>query len=132
MGDGTTIGKVRGLGSSGEGSEHWLHQRYTALANLFLGAWFVASIVLMRGNLGLEAVGEWLSGPIPGTAMVLLIVSTFYHARLGLQVVLEDYVKDEGTRIGLVAVLNLVAIGAATFGIFCVLKLAFVPGGSLV
>ncbi len=131
MGDGTTIGKVRGLGSSGEGSQHWLHQRCTALANLLLGAWLLTSVLLMRGNLGLEAVGEWLAGPIPGTLMILLIVSTFYHARLGLQVVAEDYVKDEGTRIGLVAVLNLVAVAAATFGIFCVLKLALVPGGSL-
>jgi succinate dehydrogenase / fumarate reductase membrane anchor subunit len=130
MGDGTTIGKTRGL-SGGEATEHWKQQRYTALANLFLGAWFVASIVLMRGNLSLDAMGEWLSGPIPATALILLIVSTFYHARLGLQVMLEDYVKNEGTRVGLVALVSLVAIGAGTFAIFCVLKLALGAGGSL-
>jgi len=130
MGDGTDIGKVRGLGAGHEGSEHWKHQRYTALGNLVLGAWFVASLLLLS-SLDLETVSDWLSKPIPGTAMILLIVSTFWHARLGLQVVIEDYVKDEGTRIGLVALLSLVFFAAGTFAIFCVLKLALGTGGGL-
>lgn len=130
MGDGTTIGKVRGLGSGHEGSHHWIHQRYTALGNLFLGAWFVASLLLLA-NLEMSTIGGWLAKPIPATAMILLIVSTFYHARLGLQVVVEDYVKNEGTKQGLIGLLSLIFIAAATFGVVCVLKLAFVPGGSL-
>ena len=130
MGDGTTIGKVRGLGSSHEGTDHWVHQRYTALGNLFLGAWFLTSVLLLP-SLDLAAISEWLSKPIPGTAMILLILSTFYHARLGLQVLIEDYVHDQGTRFALVGLLSMVAVAAATFGIFCVLKIAIGTGGSL-
>jgi len=130
MGEGTAIGKVRGLGSGHGGSHHWVHQRYTALSNLFLGAWFITSLLLLP-NLQMPAIAEWLAKPIPATALILLIVSTFYHARLGLQVLIEDYVKDEGTRFGLIALLSLVAIAAATFGIVCVLKLAIGTGGSL-
>ncbi|MBS1240413.1 MAG: sdhD [Proteobacteria bacterium] len=129
MGDGTTIGQVRGLGPAHEGTSHWTAQRYTALGNIFLGAWLVVSVLLMRGNLDLASVADWLSGPIPGTAMILFIACTFYHARLGLQVLVEDYVHNEGTRFALIVLLNLVVIAAATFGIFCVLKLAL--GGSV-
>lgn len=130
MGDGTAIGKVRGLGSGHGGSDHWIHQRYTALSNLFLGAWFITSLLLLP-NLQMAAIAEWLSKPIPATALILLIVSTFCHARLGLQVLIEDYVKDEGTRFGLVALLSLVVIAAVTFGIVCVLKVSLGTGGSL-
>ncbi|HTN15249.1 MAG TPA: succinate dehydrogenase, hydrophobic membrane anchor protein [Sphingomonadaceae bacterium] len=123
MGNGTSIGRVRGLGSSHEGSHHWLGQRYTAIGNLFLGVWLVASIILLP-DLEMSTVTAWLTGPVPGTAMILLIVSTFYHARLGLQVVIEDYVHDDANRFAALAALNLVAIAGATFGIFCVLKVA--------
>ena len=130
MGDGTEIGKVRGLGSSHEGAHHWLHQRYTALGNLLLGAWFVTSLLLLSG-LDMDSVRDWLVKPIPATAMILLIVSTFYHARLGLQVVIEDYVKDEGSKAGLIGLLSLVFIAAGTFAVFCVLKIALTAGGSV-
>lgn len=130
MGDGTEIGKVRGLGSGHGGSGHWLHQRYTAFGNLFLGAWFVASLLLL-GGFDMESIHDWLVKPIPATALILLIVSTFYHARLGLQVMIEDYVHDEGTRAGTIGLLSLVFIAAATFGVFCVLKVSLGATGSV-
>ncbi|WEK47211.1 MAG: succinate dehydrogenase, hydrophobic membrane anchor protein [Candidatus Andeanibacterium colombiense] len=130
MGDGTEIGKVRGLGSGHQGSEHWVHQRYTALGNLFLGAWFVVSLLLLS-SLDLDSIRDWLVKPIPATALILLIVSTFYHARLGLQVAIEDYVPDEGTKAGLIGLLSLVFIAVGTFAVFCVLKIALTTGGSV-
>ena len=124
MGDGTEIGKVRGLGSGHGGSGHWLHQRYTALGNLFLGAWFIASLLLL-GGFDMESVHDWLVAPIPATAMILLIVSTFYHARLGLQVMIEDYVHDEGLKIVALMLNTFFVVAIALVGIFSVLKLSF-------
>ena len=123
MGNGTSIGRVRGLGSAHEGSHHWLLQRFTAIGNLVLGLWLVVSFLLLP-EMSYETVSSWLAQPIPAAAMVLLIVSTFWHARLGLQVLIEDYVHEAGSKFALIALLNLVAIAGAVFGVFCVARLA--------
>ena len=93
----------------------------TALMVLMI--WLGASIVMLP-DLGYATVSKWLGAPIPATAMVLLVISTFWHARLGLQVLIEDYIHDAGLKFGVVALLNLSAIGGGAFGIFSVLRLA--------
>ncbi len=123
MGKGTGIGKVRGLGSAHHGAHHWLLQRFTAVGNLVLIAWLAASIVTLP-DLGYETASKWLAAPVPATAMILLIVSTFWHARLGLQVLVEDYVHNAGSKFGALVLLNLAAIGGAVFGIFAIARLA--------
>ena len=123
MGNGTSIGKVRGLGSAHHGAHHWLVQRFTAVGNLVLSVWLLVSLVLLP-DLGFETVTGWLAGPIPATAMILFVISTFWHARLGLQVVIEDYVQDAGTKFGLFALLNIAVIGGGAFAIFSVARLA--------
>ena len=123
MGNGTSIGRVRGLGSAKDGAHHWLVQRFTAIGNLVLGVWLAASLALLP-DYSYGTVSEWLSGPIPAAAMVLLVVSTFWHARLGLQVLVEDYVHEAGLKFGAIALLNLFAIAGAVFGVFCVARLA--------
>ena len=123
MGNGTTIGKVRGLGSAHGGSHHWLLQRFTAIGNLLLVLWFIASL-LMLPNLGYGAVREWIARPLPAAAMALLIVSTFWHARLGMQVMLEDYVHTPANKFACIAALNLIAFAGAAFGLLCVIRLA--------
>lgn len=123
MGNGTSIGRVRGLGSAHEGAHHWLLQRFTAIGNLVLMLWFLTS-VLMLPDMRYDTVATWLSAPIPAAAMVLLIVSVFWHARLGLQVLIEDYVDDAGSRFAVLALLNLAIIAGAVFGIFCIVRLA--------
>ncbi len=123
MGNGTSLGKVRGLGSAHEGAHHWLVQRFTAVGNLVLMIWLIASIVMLP-DLGYATVTSWLSAPVPATAMVLLIVSTFWHARLGLQVLIEDYVHDAGMKFGVITLLNLAVIAGGAFGIFAVARLA--------
>ncbi|HSM54129.1 succinate dehydrogenase, hydrophobic membrane anchor protein [Altererythrobacter litoralis] len=127
MGNGTSIGKVRGLGSAHEGAHHWLLQRFTAIGNLVLMMWLVGSIVWLP-DLGYATVSEWLAGPVPATAMVLLIVSSFWHARLGLQVLVEDYVHNAGTKFGVIALLNLATIGGGAFAVFSVVRLALSSG----
>ncbi len=123
MGNGTTIGKVRGLGSAHSGSHHWLLQRFTAIGNLLLVLWFVASLLLLP-NLSYGPVREWIARPLPSAAMALLIVSTFWHARLGMQVMLEDYVHTPANKFACIAALNLIAFAGAGFGLLCVIRLA--------
>jgi len=123
MSNGTPIGKVRGLGSAHHGSHHWLVQRFTAVGNLLLVFWFIAS-VLMLPNMHFETVREWLARPVPATAMALLVVTTFWHARLGMQVMLEDYVHTPANKFAVFALLNLATFGGAAFGLVCVIRLA--------
>lgn len=123
MGNGTSIGRVRGLGSAKTGTHHWLLQRFTAIGNLVLVLWLVVSILLLP-DLAYASVSEWLARPVPATAMALLIVSTFWHARLGMQVMLEDYVHEHANKFACIAALNLAAFAGAAFGVFCVIRLA--------
>jgi succinate dehydrogenase / fumarate reductase membrane anchor subunit len=124
MGNGTSIGRVRGLGSAHHGAHHWLVQRFTAIGNVVLMSWLLVSLVLM-GDFGHSNVAKWLSQPLPATAMILLVTSLFWHARLGLQVLIEDYLHEAGTKFAAIAALNLVTIGGGAFGIFSVAALAF-------
>ncbi len=123
MGSGTSLGKVRGLGSSHAGAHHWLLQRFTAIGNVVLTIWLVTSIMLLP-DLGYATVSGWISQPVPATAMILLVICTFWHARLGLQVLIEDYVENSGTKFGVIAALNLAVIGGGAFAIFSVARLA--------
>ena len=119
----TPIKRVRGLGSAHEGAHHWLLQRFTAVGNLVLMLWLITSIVLLP-DLGYGTVSGWLAKPIPATAMVLLVVSLFWHARLGLQVLVEDYIHNAGTKFGVITLLNLAVIGGGAFAVFSVVRLA--------
>jgi succinate dehydrogenase / fumarate reductase membrane anchor subunit len=123
MGNGTSIGRVRGLGSAHSGAHHWLLQRFTAIGNLVLMVWFIVSVLLLP-DLNYTTAREWIAAPVPATAMALLIISTFWHARLGLQVMLEDYVHDDGSKFAVIALLNLAIFAGAAFGLFCVVRLA--------
>lgn len=123
MGNGTSIGRVRGLGSAKGGSHHWLLQRFTAIGNLLLVLWLAISILLLP-DLTYASVSEWLRAPVPATAMALLLVSTFWHARLGMQVMLADYVHEHANKFACIAALNLAAFAGAAFGVFCVIRLA--------
>ena len=123
MGNGTSIGRVRGLGSAHEGTHHWWQQRLTAGANLALMLWLIASLVLLP-KLDYATVQAWLASPLAAVPMILLVISVFYHLKMGLQVVIEDYERD-ARRIVLMTLLNFFAIAAAVFAIFSILKIAF-------
>lgn len=123
MGNGTSIGRVRGLGSAHEGTHHWWQQRLTAGANLLLMLWLIASLILLP-KLDYATVQAWLASPLAAVPMILLVISVFYHLKMGLQVVIEDYERD-ARRIVLMTLLNFFAIAAAVFAIFSILKVAF-------
>lgn len=124
MGNGTSIGRVRGLGAAHHGAHHWLVQRFTAIGNLVLMSWLLVSLVML-GDYGHATVIKWLIHPLNATAMILLVFSLFWHARLGLQVLIEDYLHDAGTKFGALVALNLATIGGGAYGIFSVAALAF-------
>jgi len=123
MGTGTGIGRVRGLGSAHSGTHHWWMQRITAGGNLLLVTWLVVSFFLipLRDYRGLTI---WLSNPINAVALILATVSVFYHLRLGLQVVIEDYQHDF-SRVVAIVLLNFYAVAGAALAIFAILKVAF-------
>jgi succinate dehydrogenase / fumarate reductase, membrane anchor subunit len=124
MGSGTGIGRVRGLGSAKQGSKHWIDQRVTAVGNLLLTSWLVISLILLP-NFEHETVAAWLAQPSVAVPMMLMLVSIFSHVRLGLQVLIEDYVHDDGNKFAAITLLHFYVIGAAAFGIFMVAKHAF-------
>lgn len=118
------LGQARGLGSAKDGVGHWWVQRLTALALIPLSIWFVYS--LARFPLGDYATMiAWIKAPLVAVALVLFFVSMFWHASLGVQVVVEDYVGNEGVKILsiVLAKFALYALGAAS--VFAVLKIAF-------
>lgn len=105
----TPLNKVRGLGSAKHGVGHWWAQRLTAIALIPLGIWFLASIVALTGTTH-RALEQWFSSPFTATAMLCLMGAMLYHAKLGLQVVIEDYIQCEGLKLGLLIALRFAAI----------------------
>jgi succinate dehydrogenase / fumarate reductase, membrane anchor subunit len=117
------LSRAIGLGSAKEGVEHWWRQRTTALLLVPLTLWFVVSVIGLVGA-GRQAFAAWLHNPIWAVLMVLLIAATFYHAALGLQVVIEDYVHREGLKLAALIVMRLLCILFVLRGVLAVLKLA--------
>jgi succinate dehydrogenase / fumarate reductase, membrane anchor subunit len=123
MGNGTNIGRVRGLGSAREGAKEWFHHKVSAGSNLVLMLWFVLSIARLPAY-DYATVQLWLSSAWAAVPMILLILSVFYHFRHGLRTVIEDYQHDE-THVVLTVLLDYFVIGTATLAIFSILRIAF-------
>ena len=120
---GTTIGQVRGLGAAHEGAGHWLLMQYTSAGSLLASAYLVFSFLLLP-DLDYATLTGWLSGLGPSFAMSLLVISVFWHSRLGLQVMIEDYVDDRGARFAVILILNLAWFAGTAFGLLCLIRLA--------
>jgi succinate dehydrogenase / fumarate reductase membrane anchor subunit len=122
--------RARGLGpNAAHVVSHWKAQRVTAAANLVLLAWFLASL-LMLPSLDHATVIAWARQPLVAIPLALLTISTLWHMRLGVQVMLEDYVKGEGTRFVANLALSFYAIAIGAVTLWAIFKLAFgVPHG---
>jgi succinate dehydrogenase / fumarate reductase membrane anchor subunit len=123
----TPLGKVRGLGSAREGGQHWLEERFTSVALLLLSLWLIFSLVMLP-DLSLDILKEWLGSAWGAIPMALLVVTAFKHGIDGLKVVVDDYVHDEGTRIGLHYFLTMAGIGGASVALFALAKIVFGAG----
>ena len=129
MGNGTELGRVRGLGSAHQGADDWWHHKLSAGSNLILVLWFLVSIALLPAY-DFATLTAWIAEPLVAVPLILLVVSTFYHFHHGLTVVIEDYQHDH-TRFVLLALLKYFTIATATLAIFSILKVAFTAGAAL-
>ncbi len=126
MGDGTKLGRVRGLGSAKHGAADWWHHKISAGSNLILVPWFLLSVAMLPAY-DYATVTAWIAQPLVAVPLILLVVSVFYHFHHGLTVVIEDYQHDE-TRFVLLIALKFFAIAAGTLAVFSILKVAFTAG----
>lgn len=120
---GTALGKVRGRGAAGHGTGAFMTQRLTAISNAILMSWFLISLATLP-DLSWPVVTAWMSSPLVATAMILLILSTFIHFRLGVMELIEDYVDAEAWKILAVVALNFYAFAGIAIGIVSVARIA--------
>ena len=119
----TPLGKVLGSGSAGEGVGHWWVQRVTAVALIPLSAWFAISLLRLP-LLSYEAVRGWIGQPWVSVLTILLVLTLAWHSKLGVQVVIEDYVHAKVAKTTLLLLSLFVHVAAAVAGIFAILLLA--------
>lgn len=125
LGDSATpLGQVRGLGSAHHGGEHWLTERVTSVALLFLGTWLLASLLLLP-KLDQRTLIEWLHAPSGAIPMALFIIVGFRHALDGVKVVVDDYVHQEGPRFAWNTLLLFLAVAGGAIALFAVARIAF-------
>jgi len=117
------LGQVRYLGSARDGTHHWWLQRLTAVALIPLVVWFVISVIAMVGADYL-AFQAWVASPLTATLLILLVVATFYHASLGVQVVIEDYVHHGAAKFALLLLLKGLCFLLGLLGVVSVLLIA--------
>src|SRR5882762_3961595 len=118
------LGEVLGLGAAKEGASHWWAQRVSSIGLLLLAPWFLISFLCL-GDVGYDAVFMWVAMPLHAVLLCLLLVTLAYHAQLGLQVVVEDYVANKAVKILTMLVIDFALVVLGVLGAFFVLRIAF-------
>ena len=121
----SSLGRARGLGSAKHGVAHWWLQRVTAVAMIPLLIWFITAIISVLISPDIRVVAHWFASPINSLLMVLLLCAMFYHAKLGLQVVIEDYIHAPFLKYTLLLSNSFFCFGGAAICIIVVLKMHF-------
>lgn len=119
----TPLGRARGLGSSQSGTGHWWAQRVSAIALIPLVVWFVISMIVVTGA-DHETALAFIGSPFNAVLLTLLIVATFYHGQLGLQVVIEDYIHTKWLEITLILAVKGGAIFLGVTSVYAVIAIA--------
>jgi succinate dehydrogenase / fumarate reductase membrane anchor subunit len=118
----TPLSRVLGLGSAQKGTHHWWMQRVTAVALIPL-SFFAINLLNLSFSVPYKETVAWLATPLHATFIVAWLLAVFYHAALGLQVVIEDYVAVESTKIIAIWTVNLVFFLLAVAGVLAVLRI---------
>ena len=118
------LGYVLGHGSAREGVHHWWHLRTTSAALVVLGVWFLFSVLTLP-DLARDTVSAWLARPTTAVFMVLFVWASVWHSALGVQVVVEDYVRPKGPRVLVLVLVRFFHILVGAAALVAVLKLAF-------
>lgn len=121
----STLAKAKGFGSAKEGVSHWWLQRVTALALIPLSLWFMYSLLTAMFYTSQTKVAQWFASPINSVVMVLMLISLFWHAKLGLQVVIEDYVTSPFRKYGLLLANIFICFICGALSVLAVLRLHF-------
>lgn len=126
MGNGTPLGRVRGLGSSHGGVHHWLAERLTGLLAFAPVVWLLVSFVLLP-DFTWKTVHDWIVQPIPALSVALLLIASFWHNRVGMRVFIEDYVHTGPNRLMALLALDFFTYAGAAIGLLFIVLM--VMGG---
>jgi succinate dehydrogenase / fumarate reductase membrane anchor subunit len=119
------LGRVIGLGTAKDGTEHWWGQRVSGIALAILGLWFAWSIATMSGFSHADAVA-FIGQPINALLLLLLSVTLAYHSYLGIQVVIEDYVHSHGLKLAALVASGFAHVFLAVAMVYAILSIGFV------
>ena len=120
----TPLSRARGLGSAKQGVHHWWAQRITAIALIPLVAWFAISLIMMSGA-DYNVVRAWIGSPVVMVLLTLTIVIGLHHGQLGMQVVIEDYVHNDGMKLALIVLMRFIAVFFGLAAIVAILRIGF-------
>ena len=120
----TPLARVRGLGSAKDGVGHWWAQRLTAIALIPLVVWFAISLVMLSGA-DYTVVRAWIGSPLVMMLLILTIGIGLHHGQLGLQVVIEDYVGNDGWKLALIVIVKFIAVLFGLGAIVAILRIGF-------
>ena len=120
----TPLGRVRGLGSARSGTQHFWRQRLTAIANVPLGIGGVILMISLTGR-SYPAVRQILASPLVAVLMLLFVLSITVHMKIGMQVIIEDYVHEEKQKLTLLVLNTFYAVAIGLACAFAILKLSF-------
>ena len=120
----TPLSRARGLGSAKEGVHHFWAQRVTAVALIPLVAWFAISLIMMSGA-DYAVVRAWIGSPVVMVLLTLTFVVGLHHGQLGMQVVIEDYVHNDGMKLALIVLMRFIAVFFGLAAIVAILRIGF-------
>jgi succinate dehydrogenase / fumarate reductase membrane anchor subunit len=118
------LARARGLGSAKHGLQHWWAQRLTAVALVPLVVWFAVSLVMLSGA-DYAAARAWIGSPFVMVLLLLTIGIGLHHAQLGLQVVIEDYIRSDGWKLALIVVVKFIAALFGLAAVVAILRIGF-------
>lgn len=125
----TPLARARGLGPAREGAAHWGEERAASLAVFALLVWLGVSLFRLPA-LDQQTLTDWLRNPFAAVPMLLLAVTLFRHLQMGLAVIVEDYVHEEGGRLIWLALINFASILVGALALFSILKIALGGGAA--
>ncbi len=118
----TPLARVRGLGSAREGTHHWWYQRLSAIALVPLSLWFIYALTVMP-SFAYGNIIAWITTPLTAVLLVLFIPCLFYHAQLGIQIIIEDYIDSEWQKISAIILVKFLATLAAVISVLAIMKI---------